>query len=366
MTRRGFIWRAAAPLAIPGLRLLPAGDGAVKSRLGIASTSFAGVDPVTGPGTGSPSSSASSAARIERPASNRPGRDAYQFLEKCHTFGAAGIQAQLNGDLRMLRARAEQLGMWIEGMVSVPRNGDVAGLERSLIDAKTAGANVVRVALLSGRRYESFATLDDWKKWVAQTHEALKLAVPVIEKQKIAVAIENHKDWTLEDMQRLLRDYSSEYLGVCFDFGNNIALLDDPLEMAEALASYTKSTHVKDMGVRPYADGFLLSEVPLGTGILDLKGMISVLLKANPKLNFSLEMITRDPLKVPCMTPQYWTVFPERNGRYLAQTFKLVQQRSSGEPLPVVSQLTREERVRVEEQNVRACLAYASEKNLIR
>jgi len=40
--------------------------------------------------------------------------------------------------------------------------------------------------------------------------------------------MENHKDWTLEDMLRVLRPISSEYLGVCVDFGNNISLLDDP------------------------------------------------------------------------------------------------------------------------------------------
>ena len=360
MTRRDFFWSAAAPLVISGMRLSPI-EVATRTKLGIASTSFSGAE--LGPGSGA----AGSQDVRGNSAGDRPrGRDAYEFLEKCHALGAAGIQAQLNGDLNKLRARAGQLGMWIEGMVSVPRNGDTGVFERALIDARTAGATVVRVALLSGRRYESFTTLDDWKNWVVQTQEAIKLVVPVIERQRIVVAIENHKDWTLEEMVHLLRNYSSEYLGVCFDFGNNIALLDDPVEMAETLAPYTRSTHVKDMRVSPYADGFLLSEVPLGAGILDLPRMISVLQKANSKLNFSLEMITRDPLKVPCMTPQYWTVFPERNGKYLAQTFRLVQQHAGWGPLPTVSQLTREERLRVEEQNVRACLEYVRAKQVIK
>lgn len=255
--------------------------------------------------------------------------------------------------------------MWIEGMISVPRTGDTAAFERSLSDAKAAGASVLRVALLGGRRYESFPTLADWTRWMEETHKALRLAIPIVEKHKITLAIENHKDWTLEDMERLLKSYSSEYVGVCLDFGNNIALLDDPMEMAEALARYTQSTHVKDMGVRPYADGFLLSEVPLGTGILDLPRMVSLLQKTNPRVQFSLEMITRDPLKVSCLAPQYWTVFPERNGKHLARTLKLVQKHNSTAPLPTVSQLSREEQVRVEEENVKACLRYAREKQLI-
>jgi 3-oxoisoapionate decarboxylase len=253
----------------------------------------------------------------------------------------------------------------MEGMVSIPRNGDLAPLERSLQDAKAAGVNIVRAALLSGRRYESFPTLADWQKWLEQTHAALKAALPVIEKHKVIVALENHKDWTLEDFQRLLKTYESEYLQVCLDFGNNLALLDDPLELVETLAPYAKSTHIKDMGVQPYEDGFLLSEVPLGTGMLDLPKLVATLQKANPKIWFSLEMITRDPLKVPCLTPHYWDVFPDRNGKYLARTLKLVQEKSSRMPLPTVSQLTRAERARVEEENVKICLHYVREKRLI-
>jgi sugar phosphate isomerase/epimerase len=288
--------------------------------------------------------------------------DAYDLLQKCHELGGAGIQTQLNGDLKRLRLRAEQLGMWIEGMVSVPRNGDTAGFERSLLDAKAAGATVVRTALLGGRRYETFTKLEDWTRWVDQSRAALDLVVRLLDRHKVTLAIENHKDWTLDEMQRLLETYESEYVGCCFDFGNNIALLDDPMEMAVTLAPYVKATHVKDMAVRPYEDGFLLSEVPLGTGLLDLVGMVSTLRRANPKLHLSLEMITRDPLKVPCMTPQYWTVFPDRNGRYLARTFKLVQEHGGGGPLPTVSQLSREERVRVEEENIKGCLKYALSK----
>ena len=51
--------------------------------------------------------------------------------------------------------------------------------------------------------------------------------------------------------------------GGCVDTGNNISLLDDPMELIEGLAPYAISTHIKDMGVEPWKDGFLLSELPL-------------------------------------------------------------------------------------------------------
>src|SRR5262249_4095851 len=129
-------------------------------------------------------------------AGSRPVWDACDLLEKSHQLGGSGIQAELNGDLKKLRARAEQLGMWVEGMVSVPRNRDTAAFEQGLIQARTAGATVVRTALLGGRRYESFNTLEDWSRWVDQSRSALRAVVPLLERYKITLAIENHKDWT--------------------------------------------------------------------------------------------------------------------------------------------------------------------------
>ena len=76
------------------------------------------------------------------------------------------------------------------------------------------------------------------------------------------------------------------------------------------------SVHLKDMAVQPDADGFLLSEVPLGTGMLDLPPASSPrCARRNPAIVFNLEMATRDPLKIPCLTDGYWVTFPRTPGR---------------------------------------------------
>jgi 3-oxoisoapionate decarboxylase len=358
ITRRDFNRQSLATLAAASLpSFVSAAPTLALSKMGIASTSFSGAQI----GSGGPRTPAGQQA----PQRQFQQRDAMQFLEKCYALGAGGIQTGLNGDLPKLRARADELGMYIEGMVAIPRNGDLANLEKQLTDAKSIGVKVVRAAMLSGRRYETFSTLVDWKKWVDQSYEAIRMAMPVIEKHKIVVALENHKDWTLEDFQKLLKTYQSEYLQVCLDFGNNISLLDDPMEVINGLAPYAKSTHIKDMAVQPYEQGFLLSEVNLGTGMLDLAKIVQIIQKANPQAKFSLEMITRDPLKVPCVTDQFWEVFPDRNGKYLARIFRLVNEKMWHKPLPTVSELAPEARAKVEEDNVRACIQYVNEKQFI-
>jgi sugar phosphate isomerase/epimerase len=288
-------------------------------------------------------------------------KDTYEFLEHCHALGAAGIQAPINGDLQKIRSRAEKLGMYIEAMTELPHSRDISAFERQVQDASTVGAVALRSACLGSRRYETFSSLADWQNFVARSHSSLEAAIPILDRCKIPLGLENHKDWTVDEMSALIKKYSSEYLGLCLDFGNNISLLDDPYEVVQRLAPYTVSTHLKNMGVERFNDGFLLSEVVLDKGFLDLPRMVRMVQQARPKTRFSLEMITRDPLHVPCLTDKYWVTFPDRNGRYLARTLMLVQKEQSSQPLPRVAQLSHDAHVRLEEENVVSCIRYARE-----
>ena len=55
----------------------------------------------------------------------------------------------------------------------------------------------------------------------------------------------------------------------------------------------------------PYEDGFLLSEVALGEGMLDIPGTAKGLQQRDPNTIFALEMITREPLNIPVFTKKY-------------------------------------------------------------
>jgi hypothetical protein len=71
-------------------------------------------------------------------------------------------------------------------------------------------------------------------------------------------------------------------------------------------------------------------------------------------------MITRNPLKIPCLTDAYWATFPDRNGLYLARTLAFVHRATQKlEPLPRVDGLNVAARYRLEEDNIKQCLYYA-------
>ena len=115
------------------------------------------------------------------------------------------------------------------------------------------------------------------------------------------------------------------------------------------------------MAVSEYDRGFLLSEVPLGDGFLDLSRMIDTLKRHRADIRFNLEMITRDPLQVPCLAAKYWASSEGLAGKYLARTLNLVRRHKPRQPLPRIQGLSKDQQLELEEKNVQKCLAYAKE-----
>ncbi len=287
-----------------------------------------------------------------------------RFLEYARSLGARGVQvgigARDEGYADGLRARAEAAGMDLEGIASPPRDeADVARFEAEVRTARRAGAVIVRTAMLSGRRYETFDSLAAFRQFADRSAVSLALAAPVVARHGVRLAVENHKDWRADELVALIKRIGSDHVGVCVDTGNSMTLLEDPMEVVEALAPLAITTHFKDMGIEEYERGFRASEVPLGAGVLDLPRMIRTLRAANAEIPINLEMITRDPLDVPCLGDRYWATFPDLPGRQLARSLSFVRAHPPAKPLPRVAKLGLEERRRAEDDNIRQCLDYA-------
>jgi sugar phosphate isomerase/epimerase len=292
----------------------------------------------------------------------RPPRDILEYMKYSAERGAGGVQGYLTSIdpeyLRKVRAQKEQLGINLEITMALPK-ADTSEFEGLVKAAKEAGAHCLRSVCLSGRRYENFNTLEDWQAFVKESHAKLARAVPIVEKHRIPLGLENHKDWTVDQMAPLKQQYGSEYLGVCIDWGNNISLLDDPVEVARRLAPFAINSHIKDMAVEEYADGFHLAEVPLGEGMLPLQEMLAAIQAARPKVKFSLDMLTRDPLLVPCLTDKYWVTFPGRDGSFLAKTLRMARANKPKKPLAWVTKMDRDSALKLEQENVRKSVDYA-------
>ncbi len=298
------------------------------------------------------------------------GAGRFDIVEHCHKIGLNGVQTNPPRDpeaLKAFRQKLDSYQMTLICDVNPPRDaGGVAAFETQVKALKEAGAIAFHSAL-TGRRYEDIASPEAFKAGFEDVQKRIDLAAPVLDKYKVPLGIENHKGWRSAEQAAWLKRVGSEYVGVCFDFGNNLSLCELPEDTFRNLAPYTVCTHIKDAAVQEYEDGFLLSEVPFGEGILPLKEWVNTLRKKNPRMPFYLEMITRDPLKVPVYLKSYWRSFDDTYsplpGRDLAGILRLVKTAGWKKPLPQVTGLGAEAAAKLEDGFNQQCIDWGR-KNL--
>lgn len=288
--------------------------------------------------------------------------DPVAFLEYVRSLGGGGVQIAVPKDRSRFKARLEALDMYYEGQAALPsrRDGDFAPFEASIKAAAELGATCVRAVSRSpeggtGRRYETFKSPGDWYSWLSEANAIIEKCVPIAEKYRVAIALENHKDRTVHEHVALLKRIDSEYLGSLIDPGNNMSFMEMPEETVAALSPWVKACSLKDMGVAPYKDGFLLSEVLFDTGMTDQAKLFGIMRKSNPKIFPTTELITRDPLKVPVLTDGYHVSFADRRTR-VATWLKMVAARQTR--LPTVEGLSAQQQLALEEDNTRKVFAW--------
>jgi sugar phosphate isomerase/epimerase len=302
-------------------------------------------------------------ARLKANAQATPPVD---FIDYCHSLGLGG--AEVRGgpptspeEISKLRDKIQSYDMHVLFNVRLPNSeSDLPAFDAQVKAASQVGAYGLHAAMTQ-RRYEQFTTLAAYQKSFEQNQKQVALAEPVLRKYKVRLAIENHKGWRAVEQAAWMKRLGSEYVGVHFDFGNNVSFCEDPMFTLETLKPWIFSCHIKDMAVAPYADGFLLSEVPMGEGFLDLKTMVDTLRQRDPNIIFDLEMITRDPLKVPIYTPNYWATFEDVPGRQVARIMEIIEKNPPKKPLPKTSGLSPAEQLKLEDGYNLACIRYARE-----
>jgi len=296
------------------------------------------------------------------------GTTSFDIVEHCHQIGLGGVQTsievmELDG-ARELRKRVEGYGMQLILESTGMGGGDDSGffrLDNTVKIDKTAGAYCLH-ATIGQRRYERFDSVEAFRRDFERTTLSIEHMEPVLQRNQIKLAIET-PGWRAAEVGGWLKDLGSEWIGVCFDFGNDMALCEDPMDAVRTLAPYTFMCHIKDIAVDTYEDGFLLSDVILGEGILDLKEMIRILRERDSNMPFYLGTTTGDPLNIPVFTDKYWVTLNDPSsflpGRDLAKILSIVRKNPPKKPLPRVTGLSPEAAVKFEDDNNLKCIEYA-------
>ncbi|MFN8006542.1 MAG: TIM barrel protein [Terriglobia bacterium] len=294
-----------------------------------------------------------------------PAIPAEKYIDLCKSFGGDGAQfdfgllSSTDEDyLKRLRRSLEDKGMFLELTLSPEWLGDSSTLTNAAAVAKELGAIRLRVTF-SEKRYQAFSSLQQWKDTSARRVDVLRQAEPILKSQGLILGIENHGDWMADELVEVLRQIGSPHIGACVNFGNSLALLEDPVESAQKLGPYAVTSLLKDMVVLPSDGGCLLADVPLGQGIIPIAKIMEILRKGRSDIHFCLEMITQDPWKVPFKSDKYWAAYSERNEDRMDNFASAFLNKPSNFSPPKVSGMSSPRMLAVEDENIRKCVSYA-------
>lgn len=250
-------------------------------------------------------------------------------LDGVHLSDPRHLDSLDYGYVSELRQKAGALGLYLELGTSGTNPDHLQSMVRT---AHVLGSPVVRtfVGQPRARSAEAMAAV------VSEAAAAISQVTPVCDRYGVSLAIENHRDLTSEELVSLLELVDSEWVGICFDTGNSLALLEDPLEAAEALEPLIKMVHLKDYQVVARASGFAMVGCALGEGVVDLRGILDLLGSRHPETRLNIASAVEKEM-LPVLEEEYLEHFPETPALALGRTLRLVRDRGLRElvQLPV-------------------------------
>jgi sugar phosphate isomerase/epimerase len=110
--------------------------------------------------------------------------------------------------------------------------------------------------------------------WVIANLQAL---TPLAEDLGVKIAVENHGDLRIAELERMLAEVDSPALGIQYDLLEQVAIFEDPRVAGERLLPYAFTVHWND--AYPLLDnrGFRVTVCGPGEGILDLDGITQII-----------------------------------------------------------------------------------------
>ena len=106
----------------------------------------------------------------------------------------------------------------------------------------------------------------------------LKALTPLAEDLDIKIAVENHGDLRIAELERILAEVNSPALGIQYDLLEQVAIFEDARLAADRLLPNAFTVHWNDAYPRLSNRGFLVTACLPGEGILDLDGIARIIM----------------------------------------------------------------------------------------
>jgi len=247
---------------------------------------------------------------------NPVGLDGY--LSIAEELGARAVELDFGMTRALDAAGVAGLGEWLRARDITPViSAGLATLEDAIAFAPRVGASVVRVGLtpvLCGDRAELGA---GWPEMTANVRRSLTAAAPLAVARGVALAIEDHQDFTSAELIELC-ETCGPGIGICLDTANPLSVGEEPIAFASAVAPWLRHVHLKDYWVQWTDEGYRLIRCPVGDGVIPFSAILPILTAHQSELTACIEIGALYARHIRLLTAQWWQGYPERPARELA------------------------------------------------
>jgi sugar phosphate isomerase/epimerase len=182
------------------------------------------------------------------------------------------VSLNQSSDWDAIRQQADRYGLFVEcGLMDVTPDSIRTGIRMAL----HLGAPVIRSFIGFDRNDATVNPEQELERARFQIQECL----PELEQADLHLAIENHGEVTSQELVELVKALGHPRVGICLDFGNMIAVAENPIDAVRSMAPYTVSTHIKDYRATMTFHGCDYTGVALGAGSLPVREMLTILLQ---------------------------------------------------------------------------------------
>ena len=122
--------------------------------------------------------------------------------------------------------------------------------------------------------------------------EVIKSILPLLKEKKILLAIENHDRFPALSLEKIIKNTSEQWVGICLDTANSIGAGEGINEVLNVLGKYTVNLHIKDFQIKRlnHKMGFIVEGCAAGDGMLDIPSLISEIKKYKKCKSATLEL----------------------------------------------------------------------------
>ena len=235
--------------------------------------------------------------------------DIFDLLNKVVELGLDGVHLDAAAigpmdlpHLKKVRRTVEEKGLYIEFNWGLPKAGADQRLQFELLTGieltRQLGADLGKLSLNIIRPRPVMASKHG-SEVMAQLEQIAVLiteALPLLERNKIKLALENHTDCYASEILWLLDFINHPLVGVCIDTVNPLMVGENPLEAIKELAPFAFTNHFRDSVIQQTRYGCRIVGCALGDGDIDLISVYELIKKAPNVNRINIEIALDAPL----------------------------------------------------------------------